>query len=240
MTIIDDDVQRVEHHRIKEVYDRYEGGRGAGWSAENPGNRLIEQERNRAIVDSLRSSGTTGPILDLGCGYGAMLDELTAAGFRSERLFGAEILFDRCRRVRSGQADGRVVQVDGLTAPFRSGSLDAVVAMTVFSSILDDGIVTAVASEIDRVLRPGGSLHVYDMAIPSPWNPNVRRVSEKGLAHRFAGYESTSRPLTVLPPVARRLGRRTDDWYLRLSRLPLLRSHRLIRLTKPSVEPMTP
>lgn len=236
MTMTNDGIARsAERHRIDEVYRRYERDRSDGWDLANPGNLAIEQERDAAVLASLQdgAGAATGAVLDLGCGYGAMLSRLEQAGFDPARLFGAEILFDRCRVVRSKQVDTRVVQVDGLTLPFRSDGFAAVVAMTVFSSILDDAVAVTVAAEIDRVLAPGGSLHVYDMAVRSPGNPNVRPVSEAGLRRLFAGYETTTRSLTVLPPLARRLGPGTDRCYGILGRIPLLRSHRLHRLTKP-------
>ncbi len=103
-------------------------------------------------------------ILDLGCGTGAVLQELAA--------FGTPIGVDMsplalgfCReRGLTGLVIGR-----GEHIPIRSGSVDAVVALDVFEHIEDD---TAAFAEASRVLKPGGVLVLSVPAFMSLWGPH--------------------------------------------------------------------
>jgi hypothetical protein len=83
-----------------------------------------------------------------------------------------------------------------------------------------------------RVLRPGGVLLLYEPWLPNPLNRRVRRVRHQDL--EAAGVRPrTERPITLLPPLARRLGRRTSMLYPRLAGVRALRSHRLVAFRRP-------
>jgi hypothetical protein len=79
-----------------------------------------------------------------------------------------------------------------------------------------------------RVLVPGGLLLAYEPRVPNPLNRNTLLLRDEDLdAAGAAPREQLS--LTVVPAVARRLGRRrTQERYARLARLPFLRTHRLV------------
>jgi len=91
-------------------------------------------------------------ILDLACGYGAVVGELVRRGG------GRVVALDRSRRALSEAPEafqGAVrIQADATQLPFRDGSFDLVFCQ--FAFLWLDGYATA--REISRVLRPGGVL----------------------------------------------------------------------------------
>jgi hypothetical protein len=82
-----------------------------------------------------------------------------------------------------------------------------------------------VASEVRRVLRPGGALLWYDFRVGNPWNPHVRAMSRRSIRALFPGWRGSFRLVTLLPPLARRLGSLTPVFYPVLGTLPPLRTH---------------
>jgi hypothetical protein len=83
------------------------------------------------------------------------------------------------------------------------------------------------------VVAPGGALLLYEPRLPNPRNRNtllVRRthLDKAGLCPR------TERALTLLPPLGRRLGPLTSLLHPVLSRVPALRTHRLVIYRAPT------
>jgi ubiquinone/menaquinone biosynthesis C-methylase UbiE len=69
--------------------------------------------------------------------------------------------------------------------PFPDDSVDVATAATVFSSILDPEMRMALFAEMERVVRSGGVIVVYDFVIRKPTNPHVigmplQRLAELG------------------------------------------------------------
>ena len=100
-----------------------------------------------------------GRVLDIGCGNGALLRELSSriasgAGVdRSPRM----IALARAQAV--GQEHLSFETVDGPRLPFADASFDAVVSLLSFRYLDWDPIV----NEIRRVLAPGGRILIVDM-----------------------------------------------------------------------------
>jgi ubiquinone/menaquinone biosynthesis C-methylase UbiE len=82
-----------------------------------------------------------------------------------------------------------------------------------------------VLRECARVLAPGGRVLVYDVRRPNPANRATRRFDPAELAEAGLSVRSDA-PLTVLPPLARRLGGATARAYPLLARVPPLLTHR--------------
>jgi ubiquinone/menaquinone biosynthesis C-methylase UbiE len=194
------------------------------WAADNPGNQAIREEvaaaALRAAEPALRVGGD---VLDAGCGTGWWLARLLEAGVAAERLHGIDR--DAARVAAAGQrAPGaRVVEGDVRSLPYADGSFGAVFMLTVLSSVDD---AAAAAAEAWRVLAPGGLLVIWEPRAPNPVNRATQLVRPGDLAG-IVGAPRSSETLTLLPWIARRLGRRTADWYPRLAAVPALRTHRL-------------
>jgi 2-polyprenyl-6-hydroxyphenyl methylase / 3-demethylubiquinone-9 3-methyltransferase len=103
-------------------------------------------------------------VLDAGCGGGLVARELAAAGAEVvgvDRSLGSLGVARRAVRTRFAPAQGRLERL-----PFADGSFDAVVAADVLEHLPD---LPAAATELARVLAPGGSL-VFDTVNRTPWS----------------------------------------------------------------------
>ena len=190
----------------------------------NRGQDAIIRERDEAIVDLLTGNG--GPptsLLDVGCGEGTTLSMLRER-LAIDRAVGIDLLPERVERARRAWPGIEFQVADAMRLPFPDASFDAVLAMTVFSSVAhaDRG---ALLIEMARVLRPGGRFVWYDMRRPSPSNPDVRPFARSHVRTILPDWTITARPLTVAPPIARRLGPATAAAYPVLARIPLLLTH---------------
>lgn len=229
-----------ERRRLEGVYDHYRDDPATRerWSQANPGNRAVVAERSREVdrlLDRWRPAGSGRlTVLDLGCGARSIvsprIDDRSVAG--PVRL-GLDLLHERTvDAARSGQFDG-VVCADGSLLPVADASVDLVPVFTVFSSILDDGICRRIGAEVIRVLRPGGAVLWYDVRVRNPANPNLRAMPRPLVEGFFPGLARTWTRVTLLPPLARRLGPLTPVLYPTLRALPQLRSHHLGLFVKP-------
>lgn len=227
-----------ESARIQEVYGEYgrDPGKRQAWSTGNPGNRAILAERGRRLRERLQAHGLLGPdrrVLDIGCGRGELLGQLRDWGIGATGLSGIDLLEDRVEQARSTHPDLDIRLGDATRLPYADASHHAVCLFTVMSSILDPDLRAAVAAEVRRVLRPGGKVVWYDLRRDNPRNPHVRGIGEGTLAELFSGFDADVDSVTLVPPLARRLGPATGPLYPVLARVPWLRTHLLGILTKP-------
>lgn len=211
------------------------------WDLANPGNRAILTARERVTQQVLTEAGfmplAGRAILEVGCGSGGELGRLQSLGARPSDLHGIDMLAERIdeARRRFPDLDLRVASGENLDAA--DEHYDVVLAITLFSSILDDTIARRVAREITRVLKPGGAVLWYDFRFDNPRNPNVRGVTPAAIARLFPALEIRLRTVTLLPPLARRLGPATPVLYPVLAAIPILRTHCLGLLLKPRHAP---
>jgi ubiquinone/menaquinone biosynthesis C-methylase UbiE len=229
----------TEVERLTEVYREYRD-RGWGetkWSSTNTGNQAMLRERQSKLNQLLRRSSflplDQRRILDVGCGTGEMLAGLQTWGAQLENLFGVDLLPDRIQRAKEKFPQISFQQVNAEALPFADGFFDLVSVCTVFSSILDHHMARNVGHEINRILRGGGAVIWYDFRVNSPFNRHVRAMSRQAVRTLFPGFDLHLVPITLLPPLARRLGRLTDRLYTHLAAVAFLRSHYLGILVKP-------
>jgi ubiquinone/menaquinone biosynthesis C-methylase UbiE len=227
-----------ETDRIARAYGDLDERAAARWDPRNSGNQRILAERRRLIKRVLERERwlplRDRRVLDVGSGGGAELAWFLELGARESSLVGIDLLPARVEVARRSfpHLDFRVGNAEHL--PFADGSFDLVVASTIFSSILDAEMSANVAAEIRRVLRRGGGLLWYDFRYNSPANPNVRGVSAARVRTLFPDLQGELIRLTLLPPLARRLGPLTPIAYPTLGLVPPLRSHLLGLLRKAS------
>lgn len=227
-----------EIQRIIKVYQTYEDEVvQKRWSLDNPGNKAILIERQRAMQEILKTYGfwplNGFRILDVGCGRGDVLASLQQWGAKPKNLYGVDLLQDRIEEAKRRYPDLNFLCANAEHLEFPDGSFDLVLLFTVFSSILDDAVAQNIAREVARVLRPNGAVLWYDFRYNNPWNPNVRGMTKRHIHQFFPGFEVHLRTITLLPPLARRLGRLTPVLYPFLAAIPVLRTHYLALLVKP-------
>jgi SAM-dependent methyltransferase len=227
-----------EAERIRAAYARREErgleGRYSYWE---PANLYLYQGRERALVSLLAGAGllpmTNLRVLDVGCGEGAVLRDLLRLGARPDNLVGVDLLASRLARARALNADMAFSVADAAGLPFPNASFELLLAFTILSSIVDVEARGAAASEILRVLRPGGAVIIYDFWV-NPRNPDVRPLSRAEVRRLFPGCTFNWRRVTLAPPLLRLLASVPGGWiacYL-LEKLPFLCTHFLVAVTK--------
>lgn len=170
-------------------------------------------------------------VLEVGCGTGDNILYLIALGADPGRIVGNELIERRLEaaRIRLPSAV-RLHLGDGSQLPESYGSFDLILQFLVFSSILDDALLSSLAGRMWRALRSGGIVLSYDFVVDNPSNPDVRGVPLKKLKALFPAGEFIARRLTVAPPLARLVSHRL---YPLLAAIPFLKTHCLCTIRKP-------
>jgi ubiquinone/menaquinone biosynthesis C-methylase UbiE len=227
-----------EIRRLAQVYHTYRTSASiqARWDESNPGNRAMLQERQRALKRLLGAHGflplASQKVLDVGCGSGKVLASLLEMGAEPDCLYGVDLLPDRIAEASRCYPMLRFQCANAEDLDFPDAHFNLVLLFTVFSSILDDRMAHNVAREVHRVLKPGGAVLWYDFRYNNPWNPHVRGMTRRHIHQFFPDFEVRLHTITLLPPLARRLGRLTPAVYPLLSSIPFLCTHYLGLLIK--------
>jgi SAM-dependent methyltransferase len=227
-----------EVQRLVDVFRRYRASDviQAQWSEANPGNYAIVRERTRAMGKVLNEAGylplTHCRVLEVGCGTGKVLAGLTQWGALPKNLYGVDLVPERIMEAqqRFPEISFQLANAEQIDLP--DASFDLVLQFTVFTAILDDQMMRNVAEEVYRVLKPGGAVLWYDFRYNNPWNRNVRGMPRESIQSLFPHLNVGLDSITLLPPLARRLGRATARLYPILMRMPVLRTHYLGLLRK--------
>lgn len=226
-----------ETERIARAYRELEEHSGR-WDQRNAGNRAILAERRRLTARLLERRGWLPlgdrHVLEVGSGRGGELAWLQELGASPKNLAGIDLLPDRVAAASRAFPDFDFRTGNAEHLPYADESFDLVLTITVFSSILEPSMAANVAREIVRVLRPGGGLLWYDFRYDSPSNRNVHGVGAARVRELFPSLRGGLVGLTLLPPLARRLGPLAPVAYPALGWIPPLRSHLLGLLLKPS------
>jgi 2-polyprenyl-3-methyl-5-hydroxy-6-metoxy-1,4-benzoquinol methylase len=201
----------------------------------NAGNQWLQQEHRHRLEQILRQRFGSGlqecRVLDVGCGYGSLLHWFHQLGVPAANLHGIDLLPKRIHEARRIFPDFTFAQANAASSNFADEPFDLVCVFTVFSSILDRGMAQAVAHNMTRALRDGGAVVWYDVRYPNPWNHHLCAMTKRRIRGLFPSFDIQVESITVVPPLARLLGPRTERAYPLLASIPVLRSHYLGLLT---------
>jgi len=227
-----------ERARIAAYYQqRAATGRQRRYSLFRPDNLYRVQHFERDLLAALARNGFDNlpgyRILDVGCGDGSLLRRLIGWGAEPARLAGVELLEERVDSARRIDPQVDVRQADASALPFEDASFDLVFQLTVFSSILDRQMRRGVAGEMARVLRPGGAVVSYDFRLARD-RRNTRPLRAADLNALFPDFALDARRVTLFPPLAGALAGWSRPLCDALETLPVLRSHELLILRKPT------
>lgn len=222
-----------EVHRIRRVYAERELTHAEIERADrvNPGYQQLVREcfdrLERVLSERFARSLSQCRILDLGCGSGHVLRWFHERGALPANLVGIDLLPARITIARQNFPDFIFLEGNAESIDLPDQSFDLVAVLTVFSSILDWGMAHNVARTIRRLLKRGGAVVWYDMRFPNPWNRNLRAMTRPRIRELFPSFALELESVSLLPPLARRLGPLTGKAYPVLASVPLLRSHYL-------------
>jgi ubiquinone/menaquinone biosynthesis C-methylase UbiE len=208
------------------------------YSPATPAQVLLRQSRERAVLVALRRAGMLPlagrRILDVGCGAGQWLADFETWGADRARLAGIDLLPERVAFARARLTPGADLREgDASRLPWPSGGFDIVLQSTVFSSILDAAMRTAVAGEMARVLAPGGVIVWNDFFVDNPRNRAVRGVRGHEVAALFPGFSVEMRRVTLAAPLARAIAPRSQIAAIALEALRVFDTHYLGVLKRP-------
>lgn len=127
-----------------------------------------------------RAGMRRGRALDVGCGTGAMLRELSAGGWTL--VAGCDdstLALGFCRQ----RGAGALVRASAPALPFADASMDLVLALDVIEHLDDD---VAALREMARVCRPDGHLLIHVPAFPILWSDKDARNHHRRRYRRAA------------------------------------------------------
>lgn len=216
-------------------------------SLAEPAVLFLYQQRSRAMLRMLAVHKllplTDKRILDVGCGSGQGLVDFETWGARRQNLAGIDLIEESARLARmrlcSLEREADIRSGNAAELPWADGTFDIVNQSTVFTSILSDSLRRSMAAEMIRVARPGAVIIWYDFRFNNPSNPHVRRVGAREIRALFAGCDVQLTPITLAPPVARRLVPVSWIAALLIERLRIVNTHYLGVIRTP-VRPGSP
>lgn len=187
------------------------------------------QERQQALVCFFRNIGLSSlkglRILDVGCGSGGQLRRLTDFGAEPENCVGIDLFEPSLVWARKQNPNITFIEGSAAQLPLPTSEFDLVFQFTVFTSVLDCQIRQAMASEVHRVLRPGGYFIWYDFAYSNHKNPNVRGISRREIRRLLGRFRLRFQKITLAPPIGRPAAKLSPLCYRTLAAIPLLRTH---------------
>jgi ubiquinone/menaquinone biosynthesis C-methylase UbiE len=216
------------------------------YSPTRPANLFLLQQRARAMLRLLAASRLLPVhgkrILDVGCGGGQQLVDFESWGARRADLAGIDIDESRVQRAQArltcdstaGSAGADIRRGDASRLPWPDATFDVVHQSVVFTSIPADAGKRAVAAEMLRVLKPGGTVIWYDFLYNNPKNPSVKGVGAREIRALFPNCAVTLKRVTLAPPVARKLAPRAWMAAMLLEELVVANTHYLGLIRKPA------
>jgi len=144
-------------------------------------NASIDAWHRDVLRAVLRSDAAPPPgscVLDLGCGFGRLADEVTKAG---RTPIGIDFTSGFCSGFAA--AHGIAVCGDQTALPFADGAFDAAYSVTSLMYLKGEAVRRALA-ELDRCLAPGGLLLVLEPCLE--FNELVRALLPRKRSERLA------------------------------------------------------
>lgn len=218
-----------ERDRMEHVYQARRA-LASRYRLDNPGNKFNYEHLQLGLARRLTQTFPTLDTircLDIGSGTLFWPEELIRIGVRRDYCFGADLLISR---LKEGYAAGRhlpVVACSAAQLPFPDSSFHLVTQFTMMTSVMDPSLRKTIASEIRRVLAPGGYIFWYDFRYNNPANRNTRAIGRREIEALFSGMRGEFETLTLLPPLARKLKGPLTPLLKFFHLLPILRSHYL-------------
>jgi SAM-dependent methyltransferase len=191
----------------------------------------------RVCARLLRESGafaiSNAAIADVGCGNGNWLLECLQWGAVTANLHGIDLLPERISYARKRLAGADLHCADARSLPWADASFDLVMQFTVFSSILDARVQADIASEMLRVVRPGGHILWYDCRYSNPSRAAVRGLNRADVRRLFPSCSIRFAATTLAPPLARAVARRSWAAAKALENLRFTCTHLAALIAKP-------
>ena len=162
------------------------------WHPRNPISIYYRHAQEKAIISMLNELALDVQelrVLDVGCGSGSLLRFLASIGSHPPLLHGVDLIPERIMAAQGFGPRGTNYSVcNAQYLPYPDSAFDLTCLFTVFSSIWEDDLKTAVAQEITRVLKDKGYLIWYDMCYTK--SANTRPINAAEIRSLFPNLET--------------------------------------------------
>ena len=159
-------------------------------------NSVAEEKKFTTVLDVELFSkfvSNDSKILDVGCGYGRILNELAEAGFTD--LTGVDSAENMIKRgIREYPNLNLVANPDG-KLPFEENTFDAVILFGVLTCVPDNESQKGLLNDIKKVLKPGGVIYINDFLLNSGfkrWLFYKKAQKETGIYGAFKTYDGAT------------------------------------------------
>lgn len=226
-----------ESARMKAAYERrdleIESDLYAPWQ---PGEILMTSERKRVAATMLKTFDkfpkAGDRVVEIGYGKLGWLADFISWGIKETDLYGIELAANRAYYAKRALPSAHLKVGDAAQMPWEKDYFDFAVVSTVFSSILDQNVRNAIAQEIARVLSHDGAIILYDTRVNNPRNKNLVGIKYDHVKSMFPDFSCRFRSVTLAPPIARFVTKRSWTLATVLSCVPFLRTHFLAILQR--------
>lgn len=186
-----------EAHDIRSIYERHYSVElhpdwwGDPWSERNLRAVYYRHAQERAIIAALNEARLElagADILDVGCGNAWVLRFLVNLRADPSRLHGIDLVPERIALARLQSPAAFDLRVGDATAlPYDDSAFDVVCQFTALSSFTETDNRERFASEMARVLRPGGHVLWLEITRQLP-GARTRAVPSEELRSLFPGF----------------------------------------------------
>ena len=221
----------AEEARIHKSYERRETA-DARYSWFDHGHLFTIQQLERRVLSALRVHGMdplhSRRILEIGCGTGYWLRQFIQWGASPENLTGIDLLVERvAEAMKLCPPQVNIHRSNAAILRFADGTFDLVFQATVFTSIFSPELKGQIAAEMMRVTKGDGLILWYDFRVNNPWNADVQGVKSHEIQKLFPRCNIMLHPVTLAPPLARRLAPYSWAGCYLLEKIPSLCTHYL-------------
>lgn len=126
-------------------------------------------------------------VLDIGCGYGRTLNELSTQGFKN--LYGIDFSQKMIERGKTDYPNLNLSQQNNKNIPFEDNTFDAIILFAVLTCIINDDDQTFLFDEIKRVLKPNGIIYINDFLINTDERNITRYNKYKDKYNKYGVFE---------------------------------------------------
>ncbi len=126
-------------------------------------------------------------ILDIGCGYGRTLHELSLRGYHN--LIGIDFSEGMISRGHSLFPELNLQVKTGPSVNMENESVDAVILFAVLTCIISDEEQRELIQEIQRILKPGGILYINDFLLNDDERNRNRYAAASGKYPVYGTFE---------------------------------------------------
>ena len=176
----------------------------------NSGATLQKLALDLSLINALSTLNLnlkTTRVLDIGCGDGSALAKLVSYGFQPSNLFGVDINQDRIKAAISNFPSITFSPQDATELQYQDCEFDLVIESTMFVSLVDDNTSSKIATEMLRVLKPGGHVILLDWRYGKPWDNSYKACSRSRVSRLFT-HAKSARLLRIkcgalVPPLGR-------------------------------------